>query len=129
VDYPIPANDDAIRAIRLLTSKIADAVVEGRQLREALFAPEYERVEGGVIYVEGEEFEEVPYEEEEIVEVIEYIVEEGGGEAESVAEEATETETEEETQAPAASATSDEPVDEPPAEEKEPEQSTEEEEK
>jgi len=34
IDYPIPGNDDAIRAIRLLTSRIADAVVEGRKLRE-----------------------------------------------------------------------------------------------
>ena len=32
VDYVIPGNDDALRAIRLFTSKIADAVVEGRQL-------------------------------------------------------------------------------------------------
>mgnify|MGYP001248590454 CR=1 FL=1 len=31
VDYVIPANDDAIRAVRLITSKIADAVIEGRQ--------------------------------------------------------------------------------------------------
>ncbi len=30
IDYPIPANDDAIRAIRLLCSKIADAVIEGK---------------------------------------------------------------------------------------------------
>ena len=30
IDYPIPANDDAIRTIKLITSKIADAVVEGR---------------------------------------------------------------------------------------------------
>ncbi len=30
IDYPIPANDDAIRAIKLMTSKIADAVIEGR---------------------------------------------------------------------------------------------------
>jgi small subunit ribosomal protein S2 len=30
IDYPIPGNDDAIRAIRLITSRIADAVVEGR---------------------------------------------------------------------------------------------------
>jgi small subunit ribosomal protein S2 len=30
VDYPIPANDDAIRAIKLMVSKIADAVIEGR---------------------------------------------------------------------------------------------------
>ncbi len=31
ITYPIPGNDDAIRAIRLLSSRIADAVVEGRQ--------------------------------------------------------------------------------------------------
>ncbi len=32
VDYVIPGNDDALRAIRLFTNKIADAVVEGRAL-------------------------------------------------------------------------------------------------
>ena len=31
VDYVIPANDDAIRAVRLISSKIADAVIEGKQ--------------------------------------------------------------------------------------------------
>ncbi len=31
IDYVIPGNDDAIRAVRLLTSKMADAVIEGRQ--------------------------------------------------------------------------------------------------
>ncbi len=31
VDYIIPGNDDAIRAIKLITSKMADAVLEGRQ--------------------------------------------------------------------------------------------------
>lgn len=31
INFPIPANDDAIRAVKLLTSKIADAVLEGRQ--------------------------------------------------------------------------------------------------
>ncbi len=31
IDYVIPGNDDAIRAVRLLTSRIADAVLEGRQ--------------------------------------------------------------------------------------------------
>ena len=30
IDYAIPGNDDAIRAIRLITSRIADAVIEGR---------------------------------------------------------------------------------------------------
>ncbi len=31
IDYVIPGNDDAIRAVKLLTSKIADACIEGRQ--------------------------------------------------------------------------------------------------
>jgi small subunit ribosomal protein S2 len=31
IDYPIPGNDDAIRAIRLLTSRMADACIEGRK--------------------------------------------------------------------------------------------------
>ena len=31
VDYPIPGNDDAIRAVKLITGKMADAVIEGRQ--------------------------------------------------------------------------------------------------
>ncbi len=34
IDYIIPGNDDAIRAIRLLTSRIADACIEGRQRLE-----------------------------------------------------------------------------------------------
>ena len=43
IDYVIPGNDDAIRAVRLLTSKIADAVLEAKQ---------------------GEQVEEEPQEEE-----------------------------------------------------------------
>ena len=31
IDYPIPGNDDAIRAVKLLTGRMADAVIEGRQ--------------------------------------------------------------------------------------------------
>ncbi|MEN2984181.1 MAG: 30S ribosomal protein S2 [Dictyoglomaceae bacterium] len=34
IDYPIPGNDDAIRAVKLIVSKIADAIIEGRDLRE-----------------------------------------------------------------------------------------------
>ena len=34
IDYVIPGNDDAIRAIRLFASKIADAAIEGKRLRE-----------------------------------------------------------------------------------------------
>jgi small subunit ribosomal protein S2 len=35
VTYVIPGNDDALRAIRLFASRVADAVIEGRSLREA----------------------------------------------------------------------------------------------
>jgi len=42
IDYVIPSNDDAIRAIRLMVSKMADAAIEGQQMREALLAEEEE---------------------------------------------------------------------------------------
>ncbi|SMP15142.1 SSU ribosomal protein S2P [Desulfurobacterium pacificum] len=45
VDIPIPANDDAIRAIKLLTSRIADAVLEGKMRRDAIKLAEGEEVE------------------------------------------------------------------------------------
>jgi len=35
VAYPIPSNDDAIRAIKLILSKVADAAIEGRAARES----------------------------------------------------------------------------------------------
>lgn len=50
IDHVIPANDDAIRAIRLMTSKIADAVLEGMALRKEM-APEEEAV-----YAEDEKY-------------------------------------------------------------------------
>src|SRR3972149_3022057 len=34
IDYPIPSNDDAIRAIKLITARIADGVLEGLTARE-----------------------------------------------------------------------------------------------
>jgi small subunit ribosomal protein S2 len=34
IDYVIPSNDDAIRAIKLLVAKVADAVLEGKALRK-----------------------------------------------------------------------------------------------
>jgi len=40
VDHPIPGNDDAIRSIRLITSRIATSVVEGVNRRKALEAEE-----------------------------------------------------------------------------------------
>ncbi len=51
VDYVIPANDDAIRAIKLIASKIADAALEGKLLRK----DEAEQAaEGGTQFVERE---------------------------------------------------------------------------
>src|SRR5512146_1153900 len=38
VDYVIPGNDDALRAIRLFASKIAEAVKSGRSMRESIHA-------------------------------------------------------------------------------------------
>ena len=43
IDFVIPANDDAIRGIRLIASKIADAAIEGQQRRQSRFeGPEAE---------------------------------------------------------------------------------------
>lgn len=36
IDYPIPGNDDAIRAVKLITSVIADAVCEGVEIKEEI---------------------------------------------------------------------------------------------
>jgi ribosomal protein S2, bacterial type len=45
VDYVIPGNDDAIRAIKLFASLMADAVIEAKQGKDALGAPEVAAVE------------------------------------------------------------------------------------
>lgn len=61
IDYPIPGNDDAIRAVRLLTGKIADAVLEAKAELEAEMPAEARLMqddEGGVtlaIVTPGEE--------------------------------------------------------------------------
>ena len=46
VDYVIPGNDDAIRSIKLITARIADAVVEGSQRRKD-FQPREDQSRGG----------------------------------------------------------------------------------
>ena len=56
VDFPIPANDDAIRAVRLLASKMADAILEGRQGQQ-------EEVETTAASEEAEEVSEEAAEE------------------------------------------------------------------
>ena len=45
VDVPIPGNDDALRAIRLFSSRMADAILEGRGVREATLAEKAGAVE------------------------------------------------------------------------------------
>lgn len=50
VDYPIPANDDAIRSIKLIVGKLADAIYEGRH---------------GEVYVDDQEEMDYPEAEEE----------------------------------------------------------------
>jgi small subunit ribosomal protein S2 len=61
VDYPIPSNDDAIRAVRLVTSRIADAVLEGLAMRE--YTPEAAEVLAGQTYTASPD-EEVAAQEE-----------------------------------------------------------------
>ncbi len=64
VDYPIPANDDAIRSIKLLTKIIADAVLEGREVAK----PIEERAPVIAVPLEVEEAEAL-WEEERLEEV------------------------------------------------------------
>jgi ribosomal protein S2, bacterial type len=65
VDWVIPGNDDALRAIRLFTTKIADAVIEGRALAtEQEFLAEK---------LEEPETEEVPTTLEDIPEYTQYV--------------------------------------------------------
>ena len=48
IDHVIPANDDAIRAVKLLTAKMADAVLEGRQGMQVEAAAGTEKIEESV---------------------------------------------------------------------------------
>ena len=64
VDIPIPANDDAIRSIKLILGKLADAIYEGRHGQ--LEADEdYEEFEESLEQIEDSDYEEE--EEEEIL--------------------------------------------------------------
>ena len=62
VDYPIPGNDDAIRAVKLITDVMANAIIEGRQ-GEALDNEQEE-----IATEEPTSIEEVVAEETETVE-------------------------------------------------------------
>ena len=53
IDYPIPGNDDAIRAIRLVTSRIADAFMDGVNRRQSLLSGDLDLDEDVVEEVGG----------------------------------------------------------------------------
>jgi small subunit ribosomal protein S2 len=84
IDYIIPANDDAIRAIKLISAKMADAVLEGKQQRKDQAFQEEEiseedrlylgeatlaKIRSGVLEFDAEDQEyEIEYEDEDVLE-------------------------------------------------------------
>ncbi|HFC97481.1 MAG TPA: 30S ribosomal protein S2, partial [Thermosulfurimonas dismutans] len=86
IDYIIPGNDDAIRAIKLLTSRIADAVMEGLEIYREKLAAETDK--------EAAEAEEEISEEEKAQAIIEEVLQEEEKEA-ALEEEAQKLEEEE----------------------------------
>jgi small subunit ribosomal protein S2 len=73
VDWVIPGNDDALRAIRLFTSKISDAVLTGRQTFEQTQIADQKAAEGapgeeGVEYVDTSAYEKYEKQEGDFVE-------------------------------------------------------------
>jgi small subunit ribosomal protein S2 len=105
IDYIVPANDDAIRAIKLIATKIADATLEGKQQRKDTEAESARMSEEDRMYlgeatlakiksgalrftVEGDEEYEVEYEEEDELEGVGVVEYEEEDEGESTGEEA-----------------------------------------
>ena len=74
IDYPIPGNDDAIRAINLFCKEMADAVIEGKEIAAA----EQEEEQQNEEEAKGETENEVT--QEEINEVTEEVKEEAASE-------------------------------------------------
>ncbi len=101
IDYVIPSNDDAIRAIRLITSIIADAVIEGQSIREAEEAEreteELRAAEEAPVEVYSPAPEAVPEAAAVVAEAVEDLVEEV---SEPAAEEVSEPEAEETAESP-----------------------------
>ena len=134
IDYIIPSNDDAIRAIKLVVSTIANAVLEGQAILTTIQAEEEEvagmedeeamerylgpstlaKIQAAAKaedYDEDEEFEDLEEEVEEVEEDEE--IEEAAAEEEMMADEAAEETEEEETEeAEAVDETTDEDEDE-----------------
>jgi small subunit ribosomal protein S2 len=99
VDFPIPGNDDAIRAIRLFTSRIADNILEGLNLADERFVGDEESDVAAEAGVDGE-IAEVVAAEAAVAEVaaaaaagsdaVDEVVEEPAAEAAAVVEEVAE---------------------------------------
>ena len=64
IDYVIPGNDDAIRTIRLVTSKLADAAIEGMHERQSTFLDGSGSSAAAPIYVHESLAEQSPTEAE-----------------------------------------------------------------
>jgi len=94
IDYVIPGNDDAIRAIRLFTSKVADACLEGKEMHQKLLRTEPESMEAAMIAGSQEEAEAKGPVVEHISDLISQEMGEEGEAPEEAPEEALETEQE-----------------------------------
>ncbi|MEX0800610.1 MAG: 30S ribosomal protein S2 [Dehalococcoidia bacterium] len=105
IDYPIPSNDDAIRAIKLITARIADAVLEGLTARE--YAQKAAEEAEAAATVEVEAYRETGY----VASPDEPTPDYGHAAAEAAAAEAAESEAAAAEAAPAPEAA----VEEPPA--------------
>ena len=71
LDYPIPGNDDAIRAVKLIADTMANAIIEGRQGESMAMDTVEEEMTEEVAEVEPETIEEVVAEAEEAEETAE----------------------------------------------------------
>jgi len=84
VDWIIPGNDDALRAIRLFTTKIADSVAEGRtqyeqsQVADQKAAADQAALEAGPDYVDTSAYEQYEKQEGDFVEGTEAFIEAAG---------------------------------------------------
>jgi len=75
VDYAIPGNDDAIRAVKLIADVMANAVIEGRQGEDGEMSTVEAEMEESVV-AEPESIEEVVEATEEVEEKVEEVKEE-----------------------------------------------------
>jgi small subunit ribosomal protein S2 len=131
IDYPVPSNDDAIRAIKLITARMADAVLEGLTAREFAeqAALEAEDVEVSAYTESGYVASPDEPSPAEVAAAEEAAAAEAAAQAAAEAEEQPEATAEAEAEAPAEDAPAAEaeaPAEEPPTAEAEAEASAEE---